>query len=101
MYVLIYAHTYISIITIPKHIIYAQVGIQFIHMYRISINLCTKIMVYFCERGSTPTHIHIYNGNVNKPCHICMYIILCKLFIKDTLGPANLSTVERLSTLQR
>ena len=23
------------------------------------------------------------------------------LFIKDTLGPANLSTVERLSTLQR
>ena len=23
------------------------------------------------------------------------------LFVKDTLGPANLSTVERLSTLQR
>ena len=23
------------------------------------------------------------------------------LFIKDTLGPANLSTVERLSTLQK
>ena len=29
------------------------------------------------------------------------YPVQWNLFIKDTLGPANLSTVERLSTLQR
>ena len=38
-------------------------------------------------------------------CRTCqlalLHVLQWDLFIKDTLGPANMSTVERLSTLQR
>ena len=32
---------------------------------------------------------------------MCTYVRMWDLFVKDALGPAKMSTVERLSTLQR
>ena len=62
---------------ISKHISIAY------HMYWTTyVRICSKIGI-----------IH-YAG-------IQLLHIQWDLFIKDTLGPANLSTVERLSTLQR
>ena len=54
----------------------------------------------------TPVIEHVMrSSNINGHCSWwCMYLymyIQWDLFIKDTLGPANLSTVERLSTLRR
>ena len=43
------------------------------------------------------------SGSCSYKVHIRMYVYIIQwdLSVKDTLGPANLSTVERLSTLQR
>ena len=48
-------------------------------------------------------------GKLQIRIKFCLFVIITEqiallqwdLFIKDTLGPANLSTVERLSTLRR
>ena len=43
-----------------------------------------------------------FHAQVAHPLEVKNVLILqWDLFIKDTLGPANMSTVERLSTLQR
>ena len=49
------------------------------------------------------THSHNALDDAHNRCTYTSYTtyIQWDLFIKDTLGPANLSTVERLSTLQR
>ena len=59
---------------------------------------CVHMYVVHGVMKRIPMQIKI---DTRKTLGICTYYIQWDLSIKDTLGPANLSTVERLSTLQR